>query len=38
MIEIYVNDGEYTLSNAVYGWKDVTVLPKGCGAELYTLE
>lgn len=37
MIEVYVNDGEYVISNAVYGLKQELKLPEDCKAEIYTV-
>ena len=38
MIELYVNDGEYVISNGVYGIKRELYVSGGCGVELFGME
>lgn len=38
LVELYINDGEYVLSNTVYGLSNVCRFPAGCGLEKYFLK
>lgn len=38
LIEVFINEGEYVISNAVYGLRDRIVCPAKSSVELYTAE
>ena len=38
MIELYINDGEYVLSNTVYGLSNICRFPAGCDLQEYALK